>query len=112
MQEDSLQIPEEESTEKPDNHVEAKPLCNDHEPEHHSLQGQETEALGEQSSRMLEVKSDKEAVPGKKPVGEKKGKKAVGRKRLWWKKSAATKKPAAENPTENKPTTGEKKPVA
>lgn len=36
---DSLQSPEKESTEEPKNPIEAKPLCKDHVPEHHSLPG-------------------------------------------------------------------------
>ena len=41
QQEDSSQSPQEESTEKPENHVEAEPVCKDNAPEHHSSPGQE-----------------------------------------------------------------------
>ena len=43
MQEDSSQSSEEESTEKPENHVEAQPIRKDHEPEHRSSTGQESQ---------------------------------------------------------------------
>ena len=69
----------------------------------------------------LEAKSGEE-VPDNKPVVEKKGKKAIGKKAvgvkkqkkpLVGKKAVVTKKPAAEKkPAEKKPTTEEKKAVA
>ena len=40
MQEASSQSVEEESPEKPENHIEAKSICKDHEWEHHCLPGQ------------------------------------------------------------------------
>ncbi|KAF3830178.1 hypothetical protein GH733_001603 [Mirounga leonina] len=43
VQEDSSQSPEEQTTEKPENHVEVKPICKVHVPEHHSLPGQESQ---------------------------------------------------------------------
>ncbi|KAK1339179.1 LOW QUALITY PROTEIN: hypothetical protein QTO34_019855 [Cnephaeus nilssonii] len=110
--------PEEESTEKLENHVEAKPifktmrrntiLC---QAKNHKLR------VDKAAAAALEAKSDEKGVPGKKPVVGKKGKKAVGRKKqkkpLVGKKAAATKKPAAEKkPAEKKPTTEEKKPPA
>ncbi|KAK1343344.1 hypothetical protein QTO34_016123 [Cnephaeus nilssonii] len=67
------------------------------------------------AAAVLEVKLDEKEVPSKMPVVGKKGKKAVGimkQKFLVGKKATAIKKPAAENPTEKKPTTEEKMLVA
>ncbi|KAF6301863.1 hypothetical protein mRhiFer1_008774 [Rhinolophus ferrumequinum] len=73
-----LNSPEEESTEKPENHVEAKPTCKDHVPEHHSLPGQEPPAPGNNAAAAVEATSDENRVPGKEPAVGKPGKKAVG----------------------------------
>ncbi|KAF6390757.1 ribosomal protein L4 [Rhinolophus ferrumequinum] len=115
-QEDSSQSPEEESTEKPENHVEAKLYAKTmyqntilHQIKNHKLQVDKATAV-------LEVKSDETGLPGKKSVAGKKGKKAVGvmkQKTLVGKEAAATKKPEAEKkPAKKKPTTEEKKSVA
>ncbi|ELK36921.1 hypothetical protein MDA_GLEAN10013905 [Myotis davidii] len=111
MQEDLLQVPEEESTEKPDNHVEAKPLCQHHELERHSLPGQETEALGEHSSRMLESDQIRRRFQARSLLERRKGRRLLVEKGFGGKKAAATKKPAAEKPSENKPPTEEKNPM-
>eukprot|EP00069_Balaena_mysticetus_P010751 bmy_20892T0 len=79
----------------------------------------------DRAAAALEAKSDEKEVPGKKPVVEKKGKKAVcieklkkPKKPLVGKKAAVTKKPASEKkptkkkPTEKKPATEEKKAAA
>ncbi|ELK31085.1 60S ribosomal protein L4 [Myotis davidii] len=104
MQEGSLRSPEEESTENPENHVEAKTLCKDHTLGHHSLPGQEPQLLVDRAAAAeLEAKSDEKGIPGKKAVGlEKQKEPLVG------KKAAGTKKPAAEKKAvEKKPTTEE-----
>ncbi|ELK02554.1 60S ribosomal protein L4 [Pteropus alecto] len=71
----------------------------------------------DKAAAALESISDEKGGPCKKPVVEKKGKKAAGimkqKKPLAGKEAATTRKPAAEKkPTEKKPTTEEKKPVA
>ncbi|KAB0402264.1 hypothetical protein E2I00_012227 [Balaenoptera physalus] len=69
----------------------------------------------DKAAAALAAKSDEEGVPVKKPLVEKKGKKAAGVKKKTFvgKKAAVTKKtPAEKKPTEKKPTTEEKKPAA
>ncbi|KAK2101921.1 hypothetical protein P7K49_019588 [Saguinus oedipus] len=122
-QEDSSQSPKEEPTEKPENHVEAKPIAKTmrrntilRQARNHKLQVNKAAAT---AAAALEAKSDEKGVAGKKPVVvSKKGKKAaVGVKKQKkppvGKKAAATKKPALEKkPAKKKLPTEEKKPAA
>lgn len=109
MQGDLLQSPEEESTEKPENHVEAKSICKDHVLEHQSLAGWEPQLQVDKAAAALEAKSD-DMGSNEKPRVEKKGKKTIGimkqKKHLvggGGGEAATTKKPEAEKkPTEKK----------
>lgn len=119
MQGDLLQSPEEESTEKPENHVEAKSICKDHVLEHQSLAGWEPQLQVDKAAAALEAKSD-DMGSNEKPRVEKKGKKTIGimkqKKHLVGGGGGKLPLPRSQklkrSRQKRKPTTEEKKPVA
>lgn len=74
MQEDSWQRPEEESKEEPENHIEAKSICEDHAWEQHSSPGQELQTLDGYGSRKLRSQIRWEVGSGREAHGRKEGK--------------------------------------
>ncbi|XP_045303178.1 60S ribosomal protein L4-like [Leopardus geoffroyi] len=74
-QQESLQSPEEESPAKPENRVEAKPVYTDHVPDTILCQAENHKLRMNKAAAALEAKSDEKGVPGKRPLGGKKGKK-------------------------------------
>ncbi|KAF6323423.1 hypothetical protein mRhiFer1_008400 [Rhinolophus ferrumequinum] len=111
--EDSLQSPEEESTEKPENHVESKPTWKDHVPERQSSPGSSGWIKQQQQQQRKKPKLMRRGFQarGQQP-GRKERRLVMLRSRIsfWWgeKNATAPKKPAAEKPAEKKPTTEEK----
>uniref|UniRef100_A0A8C8Z9X4 Large ribosomal subunit protein uL4 C-terminal domain-containing protein n=1 Tax=Prolemur simus TaxID=1328070 RepID=A0A8C8Z9X4_PROSS len=97
--------PKEESPEKPENCVEAKPILKTMHQNTVLPQARNHKLWVDRTAGALEAKSDEKEVAGKKSVVGKKRKKAVG--------PADTKKPAAyKKPAEKKSPTEEKKPLA